>query len=196
MSKTFKFIPVLFFAAILVSSCEKSNSTTCDSSRFPFLQTGHRLTYSIYGFLSGSFTPEDYVFNIGSKDANDNYLLTFDPNPNLSSALLTPQYRRACGSKLSAGAVPVLDDANCSMDLDVAAGGSWTKQGTNGITTTYRVIADNVPITVQAGTYNCKVLTYRQTGGINTDSIFWNNQVGYVKYVGLGVAYELKSKNF
>jgi hypothetical protein len=44
---------------------------------------------------------------------------------------------------------------------------------------------------VTAGTYTCKVLSYTNTGIINTTYIFWDDEIGQIKATGFG-AYELE----
>lgn len=58
------------------------------------------MTYSLTSIFTLT-SNEDYAFNIGAKDSNDNFHITFDPNPNISAQYLTPQYWRACDGLMS-----------------------------------------------------------------------------------------------
>lgn len=80
------------------------------------------------------------------------------------------------------------DDTNYSVHLDAQVGDTWSRT-VNSITSNYALVADNVQKTVPAGTFNCKIITYNQTGAFNTDTIYWNNSVGYVHYSGFGALF-------
>ena len=76
-------------------------------------------------------------------------------------------------------------------------GDTWTYYDPqNASFNDYTVYQKNVSLTVAAGTFTCDVLTFNQQGTFNTDTIWWNNSVGWVKYSGVFLDYSLTAKNF
>lgn len=76
--------------------------------------------------------------------------------------------------------------------LNRALGDTWTVNNVN----TYTVVAKNVTVSTPAGNFVCDKLTYYTAGAFNTDTIYYSNDIGEVKYDGLFDEFTLRSKNF
>mgnify|MGYP000314676212 CR=1 FL=1 len=184
--------PLILFAAFLVLfSCstddsDNSNapqSSFCDTT-FPFIKEGRTLTYNFGTF--GTQTAFGTI-KIGSCINEEGFEVERDIP--LGTGI---DIWRQNGEFLEI-------DSNGDGDYWVKAykknptlGETWEFPQPDGDIVTYKVISVDSTITVPAGTYTCKVLSYTNTGIINTTYIFWDDEIGQVKATGFG-AYELES---
>lgn len=158
---------------------------TCGTPVMSYLAAGHILTYD-FSYFASSFILTHTIKNFGS-----NQFKTV-----LSSSVINDSvYSKECGGWLYQSPSQSLTSNHKYRKSSTVVGTTWTS--INGsITANYVVIAKNVSVTVPAGTFTCDKITYHQTGTSNTDTLFFNNSVGDVKYIGTGFNYALKTKNF
>ena len=199
MKHSFQKITLFACATILAfSACKKDNNGNDDcgaADKFPFMVTGHQLTYSYDEFLGSS---GDYTQTYGEQDANGNFKVTFAGSP-LPTSLsgIDVFYYRACGDKFLTGITSESGSDNWQYKANAQAGESWTHAIDGGGSATYSVLEDGLTVNTLAGAIpDCAKITYNQAGTFNTDTIYWSDQVGWVKYEGFLLTYELKAKNF
>jgi hypothetical protein len=201
MKKSFPKI-ALFAALVLlvVSACKKaeSNNDDCGATDFfPFMATGHEMTYAFEEhFGLGAFG--DYTYTYGEQDANGNFKVAVSGNPKPTALTgIDFVYYRACGDKFLGGLSSESGSNNWQYKADAKAGESWSQALANGSTANYKVLEAGLTVGTLAGDIpNCAKITYNQAGAPNVDTIYWSDQVGWVKYKGSLFEYELKSKNF
>lgn len=192
----------LFTALFLLvfSACKKaeSNNDDCGATDFfPFMATGHELTYAFEeNFGLGVFG--DYTYTYGEQDANGNFKVAVTGNPKPTALTdIDFVYYRACGDKFLSGLAPGSGSNNWLYKANAQAGESWTQALSNGGTANYKVLEAGLTVGTLGGDVpNCAKIIYNQSGTLNTDTIYWSDQVGWVKYKGSLFEYELKSKNF
>lgn len=199
MKTQFQKITLVFLAALLTfSACKKDNNgdSNCGATdEFPFMATGHELTYAYDEFLGNSGT---YTQTFGEQDANGNFKITItgDPKPLVLEGV-DFFYYRACGDKFLSSLTPDSGADNWQYKANAQAGDSWTYAIDGGGTANYKVIQTGLTVTTLAGDFpDCAKITYYQTGAFNTDTVYWSDAIGWVRYDGFLFAYELKSKNF
>lgn len=200
LTKTlFLFIGVAFLSFELLTGCKKSKdeeetvtptpttpADTCGTPLMSFLADGHILTYD-FTYFSNTF-----VLTMKTKSyGNAGEFKTI-----LSSTLINDSvYSRECGGWLYRSAAYPLLNTYKYRKSSTAVNDTYTYSDA-AVTAVYKVIAKNVSITVPAGTFICDKITYKQNGTINTDTLYFNNSVGDIKYVGSAFDYKLKTKNF
>lgn len=193
-----KMLSVMLASLLFVTACKKDDSgDDCGgaNANFPFMATGHQLTYAydeLFG-LSG-----DLTYTYGEQDSNGNYKVAISGNPKPSLlAGINEFYYRACGDKFVADLTAGSGSDNWSYKANAQAGDSWTHAIDGGGSAAYNVLQTGLTVNTLAGAIpDCAKITYYQEGTINTDTIYWSDAVGWVKYDGLIWSYELKSKNF
>ena len=190
---------LVIFGVSYLSSCKKDTeettpdtsvpvvtpTDTCGTPIMSYLAAGHILTYD-FSYFSSTFILTHTIKNFGG-----NQFKTI-----LSSSLINDSvYSKECGGWLYQSPSQTLTANHKYRKSNTVVGDTWSS--TNGATTaTYVVIAKNVSVTVPAGTFLCDKITYHQTGTSNTDTMYFNNSVGDVKYLGTGFNYSLKTKNY
>jgi hypothetical protein len=189
-----------FIALMMLSACKKAdNSDDTDNcgpaDEFPFMVTGHELTYTYEEFLGGS---GDYTHTYGEQDSDGNFKISLSGNPKPSALTdIDFFYYRACGNKFLGGLTPGSGSSNWQYKANAQVGEYWTHAIEGGGTVTFKVLETGLTVSTIAGAIpDCAKITYNQTGAPNTDTIFWSDQVGWVKYDGVSFDYELKLKNF
>ena len=91
MKTYFQKITLLACAALLTfSACKKDDdgdgNKACGSAdEFPFMATGHQLTYAYNEFLGND---GDYTHTYGEQDANGNFKIALTGNPNCGKTTL------------------------------------------------------------------------------------------------------------
>lgn len=201
MLNQFQKITLLIIPALLAfSACKKAdNNNDTDNcgpaDQFPFMATGHELTYTYEEVLGGA---GDYTHTYGEQDADGNFKISLSGNP--KPLVLTDIdffYYRACGDKFLGGITPGSGSDNWQYKANAQKGEYWTHAIGGGVTVTYKVVEAGLTVNTLAGDIpDCAKITYNQAGAFNTDTIYWSDQVGWVKYDGFSFSYELKLKNF
>ena len=201
MKTYFQKITLLACAALLTfSACKKDDdgdgNKACGSAdEFPFMATGHQLTYAYNEFLGND---GDYTHTYGEQDANGNFKIALTGNPKpLVLEGVDFFFYRACGDKFLGGLTAGSGSDNWQYKANAQAGETWTHNIDGGGTANYAVLETGLTVNTLAGAIpDCAKITYNQAGAFNTDTIYWTDNVGWVKYDGFLLAYELKSKNF
>jgi hypothetical protein len=191
----------LFFSLFSLNSCKKEETKsepepepvptpvvtdTCGTPLMTFLKNGNQLVYDFT--ISGSTVPLTHkIKTYGSKGEFKTVI---------SSSLYTDSvYSKECkGWMQRSPRYPLLSSYKSRKSV-TAVNDTWTYSD-GAITATYIVLAKNISVTVGAGTFVCDKINYKQNGSANTDTIYFSNEVGDVKYIGTGFDYKLKSKNF
>lgn len=201
MKQSFQKITLFIaFVLLIVSACKKADSNNgnddCGAAdSFPFMATGHEITYSYEEFLGQS---GEYTHTYGEQDANGNFKITLTGTPKPSALTgIDYFYYRACGDKFLGGLTSESGSNNWQYKANAQAGESWSHNIGGGGTANYNVLETGLTVNTLGGDIpDCAKITYNQVGTINTDTIYWCDQVGWVKYDGFLFSYELKSKNF
>ena len=163
----------LFFAC---SSDDSSNDDDpqgqivggCDTT-FPFLQTGRVMTYAVNGNSAGA------VLEFGNCDANGYYI------DRAFGGLAGTDLYRQNGDFLEIDSNNDGDYFSITYKQNASLGDTWTYTQPSGDIVTREVISVDSTITVPAGTFTCKVISYQDSGTINTTYVFWDDQVGQIK---------------
>jgi hypothetical protein len=198
LSKSLKaLLGIAFVTLLIVSGCKKDNDTTsaptpapvdtCGTPSMSFLANGRVLKYNYTVFGN----TDTLAITIKSYGANDEFqfLLVYGGTP------VDTTYGKECGGWLyRSDSYPLLSTYK-DRKSTTAVNDTWNYSDAS-VTATYKVIAKNVSVTVTAGTFVCDKITYHDVSTINTDTLYFNNTVGDVKYNGALFDYELKSKNF
>ena len=158
---------------------------SCGTPLMTFLTNGHILTYD-FTYFGTTITLTHTIKSYGTKGEFKTILN--------SSAFNDSVYSKECGGWLRRSPKYPLLNTYKYRKSATAVNDAWTYTDAS-TTVNYVVVAKNVSVTVPAGTFVCDKITYHQIGTSNTDTIYFNNTVGDVKYVGL-IEYKLKSKNF
>ncbi len=162
------------------------STDTCGTLLMSFLSNGHQLVYDFTYF--GTTIPLTHTIkSYGSKGEFKTIL---------SSALINDSvYSKECNGWLyRSPRYPLLNTYKFRKSA-TALNDAWTYTDA-AVTENYLVVAKNISVTVSAGTFICDKITYKKNGTSTTDTIYFNNQVGDVKYINAGFEYKLKSKNF
>lgn len=159
------------------------------NATFPFLKAGNQLQYS---FQSIFITDTAFSVNFTADGNAFKNTQTFLPSASVGITWL----KECTGNLALSGSSASVDCANIFFKGNRVVGDSWTFTTSSGNTATHAVVAKNVSVTVPAGTFICDKMTYSTVGGFNTDTLYFNNDVSFVKYEGLIGNYQLKSKNF
>jgi hypothetical protein len=187
-------IPLLFGSLFLISSCEEDNGDmACTAFSFPFLEVGNQL---MYYYEPSIFGGEDTVTLTVESQGNDgNYKMVFT-SVNIA-VLNSTAYYFACNDRIYAGSSPVSTNNSYFLSTDANVGDSWTRAATSGGTIVeHSLLSKTETLVLPAGTFdNVWKITYHQQGTVNTDTIYWRHDIGYVKYSGW-LRYHLLSKNF
>lgn len=184
---------VVLFCGTVILSCKKSSSSDnnggcTNNGKFTFLKTGNKLVYEYSDLLSADTL---LTFDIGAKSSAGSYLVNLTGGGYLVSSGGDKRYMKECNDWLLIGVTGEPTDSSKEFPATRALGQTWTMNGA-----TFKVVASNVPVVTPAGTFNADKITYYQANAFNTDTIYFNNSIGYIKYDGFIDNYTLKSKNF
>ncbi|PZF74184.1 hypothetical protein [Taibaiella soli] len=200
-SYVLKVSALLLAGAALLTACHKDDnnnpapsnngnggntSGSCTNNGLAkFLKVGNKLVYD----YSEVYT-DDSVFTMevtGTTSAGSYQFALTGGGQVFASA--PARVMRECNDwvKVSASGEPT----NLTYKLNRAQGDSWVVGSS-----TYTVVEKNVTVSTPAGNFVCDKLSYYTPGTINTDTIYYNNDIGQVKYDGLLYEYTLRSKNF
>ena len=191
-------ITVLGFAILsmaTLNSCKKEEKKTTkesctNSGNLKYLKVGNKWVYN-YAELSLS---EDTLatLEITSFTSGDAYKIDITGGGTFFGANRN-RYVKECNDWFLVNPSGDPGFANDkSYPLIRKAGDKWTIAGSNN----YEVLATGVSVKTEAGTFICDKITYAQSGAFNVDTIYYSNEVGWIKYVGFLFEYDLKSKNF
>ncbi len=193
------------FSVLLIFSCsddaennqEPDGTKDCSVQNFKFLKDGNELIYEFASLaclfddrMKTSFIAEGENSFIST---NECYLSTMEEVKTELSKVTTTE---------CSGDIYVLDMAGEFMEENFrykgerSTGDTWTHVDDNNVSATYTVIEKDVSIEVLEGIHICDKISYFQEGTINVDTLYFNNSVGFVKYDGLLLSYELLEKNF
>lgn len=190
------FATALLLTSLLatISACTKSsssNNTTSCTNDFAYVANNHQLVYD----ASSAFYPDTAITtSYSTTTTTDVYkvsVVSSDGNINQAA------YLRPCTGKLFEGntASAAASSTMYGRKSTTTVGETWST--TSGTTTyNYKVVAKNVTVVVPAGTFTCDKITYNEAGTINTDTIYYSPAIGDVKYDGVLLSYDLRSKNF
>ena len=181
------------FLTIGIWSCKKDDSgPSCTStSNFKYLKVGNWMSYD-YSDLGSN--DDSLRMEVQSQPSAGTYLTKLIGGGVSVQSTSDKRYTKECSDWLyvSAAGEPDLN-TNKVFPANRTLNQSWA---VNNNSSTYTVVGKDVSITVPAGTFTCDKLTYHSTGTINTDTIWFSNDIGYIKYDGLLFWYELRAKNF
>lgn len=184
-------------ALSMLASCKKDNGNDdCGgpNPNFPFMETGHSITFA-YDELFGSSGDVTYTYGDQNADGSFNVSVSGTPKP-AALAGIDNFFYKACGDKFYTGIETIAGGDNWQYKANAKAGESWTHKFDGG-QATYTVLEDGLTVSTIAGDIpNCAKITYQQALTFNTDTVYWSDQIGWVKYDGFLLSYELKSKNF
>jgi hypothetical protein len=191
---------VLFL--ILLVSCKKNNpkvvsnntdtTTTACTNSFTFLTNGDSLTYNIVLFGTPSTSIVSYK---STSNAGTFVQKISDPTDPIFDNQVV--YMRGCNGWLTTSSTTTVNDTSYFMKEIRSVGNSWKNYDSTGpYIYDYTVAQINISTTVPAGTFTCDKILYNEEGTINTDTIWWNNKYGTIKYAGVLLSQELISKNY
>lgn len=180
-----------------IVSCKKEDDKkttpkeTCTNNGYlKFLNVGNKWNYSYWEFSSSEDTFISY--SISSQTSAGSYKFDISGGGTLAGAYKT-RYIKECNDWML---VNTSNDPTNADDKSYPAirktGDKWTV----GTTNNYTVVETGVSVTTPAGTFKCDKIAYAQTGAFNVDTIFYSNDIGWIKYDGWFMGYELTSKNF
>ncbi|XZF13054.1 hypothetical protein ACTHGU_14805 [Chitinophagaceae bacterium MMS25-I14] len=190
---------IFLFATL---SCKKNDSSGssgsggCQNNGYiKFLKVGNKWNYNYLDFFSADTS---MTMEITSEPSSGVFVTTLTGGGYVVSATGNKRYTQECNDWMLVNPAIAPTAADKTYKLNRQLNDTWTTIPGNitTITNSYTVIGKNVPVTVPAGTFTCDVFAYNQQGTFNTDTIYFSNEVGYIKYVGFLYEYELKSKNF
>jgi len=167
----------------------QTTSTACSNS-FSFLHVGDSLTYDIV--ILG--TPYVATYTILSSPSLNVYkmqvMLSGTSTPNI-------RYYQGCDGWLRNDTDAAVHDTLHYMKENRVMGDSWNYYDPEYDTyNQYTVAEKNVSVATAAGTFTCDKMLFYQQGTINTDTLWWSNAVGTIKYSGTLFDYVLTWKNF
>jgi hypothetical protein len=151
------FQKIALFATLVLlvfSACKKAenNNEDCGSTDFfPFMATGHEITYA-YEENFGLSNTGDYTHTYGEQDANGNFkvAVTGTPKPSVLDGI-DFFYYRPCGDKFLAGLDPGTGADNWQYKANAQKGDYWTYAIGGGNTVTYTVLATDLTVNTLAG---------------------------------------------
>jgi hypothetical protein len=196
-----KWSALILIFIIVLGSCTKNNpnsttnnptDTTACSSSFGFLRNGDSLVYTVD--LLGNVSTNTVTYTSTSQSGTFKQKLTDPTDANLNGAVL---YLKGCNGWLTQSYTSTVSDTSYYIKENRIAGDTWqwydpTYEDTN----VYTVAQTDTSVTVTAGTFVCDKILYYQVGTINTDTLWWNNTYGTIKYSGTLISQELIGKNY
>ncbi len=172
-----KFI-ILLSAIVLTVSCSSDDSSNNNDDiipqnlcqpTIPFLMEGRTLNYVVAGSSGSSLT-------IGACDPEQGFLVSrIAPFGNGTDLW------RQNGDFLEVDSNNNGDYFSKNFKLNATVGETWTYTQPSGDVITREVISVDSTITVPAGTFTCTVISYQDSGTINTTYVFWDEQIGEIK---------------
>jgi hypothetical protein len=190
---TEKWSLLIVMCVILFASCKKNNtsSSACDNT-FTFLKNGSALTYSV-DFLGDTST------SIVTYTSTSNASVFLQTISDVTDTQFNGQkvYLQGCNGWLTQSYTMNVNDTGYFIKEKRSVGDAWkyydpTYQDIND----YTVAQTNVSVKVPAGIFTCDQILYYQEGTFNTDTIWWNNSYGTIKYSGALLAQQLIAKNY
>ena len=127
------------------------------------------MTYAVNGNSAGA------VLEFGNCDANGYYI------DRAFGGLAGTDLYRQNGDFLEIDSNNDGDYFSITYKQNASLGDTWTYTQPSGDIVTREVISVDSTITVPAGTFTCKVISYQDSGTINTTYVFWDDQVGQIK---------------
>jgi hypothetical protein len=173
----------------LISSCKKDDNNSCSNNNYmKFLKVGNYWSYNLFDAL----TSEDSIgMKIESQPSAGTYFMKIYGAGTPVQIGGDKRYMKECNDWFMVDPTSEPDDNDKVYPAVRSLNQTWTVGNS-----TYVVVGKDVSVTVPAGTFTADKLTFHSAGTINTDTIWFSNDVGYIKYVGLVYDYELRSKNF
>jgi len=194
--KTKQLLAIMIMATATFSACKKDDKKTtpvpesCTNNGYlKFLKTGNKMEYNYLDLATDDTT---LTIEYGAQASDGSYKMLLTGGGSFTSGNPT-RYIKECNDWLVVSTSPAPTYAtNKTYPLIRKPGDKWTVSGVNN----YTVVATGVSVTTDAGTFICDKFAYNQTGTFNTDTIYFSNEYGYIKYEGFLLEYSLKSKNF
>jgi hypothetical protein len=183
------FLSIISFVACKKEDKSPSSESCTNNGYLKFLKVGHKLTYNYSDISTDDSLLTMEITSITSGDAYK-YDLT---GGGTFTGTYKNRYIKECNDWML---VNVSTDPTSASDKTYPTARKTGDKWTVGTTNNYLVVATGVSITTDAGIFICDKIAYNQTGAFNTDTIYYSNDIGWVKYDGWLMEYSLKSKNF
>ena len=185
-------IAIAVSGSIILASCQKAEtlpSGCVDNGAMSFLKVGNEL---VYDYTDIATLDDELIITVSGKTEDGAYILDLTEGGAYVETTGDTRYMRECDEWLLIDAEQDPTSSDRGFPVNRTIDQTWME----GQAGQYKVIEKNVAVSVQAGTFTCDVIRFEPTNTFDTITIYFNNQVGYVKYDGLQTQYELKSKNF
>jgi hypothetical protein len=187
-------IAALFLAgASLFTSCKKedkgSGESCTNNGHSKFLKVGNKLVYQYDELFS-----EDTMMILEAIGTTSGGATEFNiTGGGAFGGAQKKRFMKECNDWLliTTTGEPKSSDSR-TYKLVRTAGDTWDA----AVISHYTVLEKDVTVTTPAGNFVCDKILYTQDGAFNTDTLYYSNEVGTVKYIGFIAEYQLKSKNF
>ena len=198
MKKHFLIASFVLLTLTTLNSCKKDSASTDSDcvNTTQWIKNGHKFSFKNFPLLILG----DSVF-LEIKEISPNVFQGINKTSlyNLPSSYLQP-----CGNNIYESTVSSMANKQISFKLDGQIGESWVvTQPVQGYTatSTTTIKEKNVMITVPAGTFACTkftsvTVTNNSSTPTMTFDMYYNNQYGLIKIIGLYVHYELAKANY
>jgi len=187
---------VLLALSGLLASCKKEGKdgpggdSCTNNGHTKYLKVGNKLEYE-YAEFSLSEDTSMTLECVGKK--GDSYEFHITGGGQWGSAGGGKRFMKECNDWLLINeANEPVSPGNRTYQLVRKNGDTWTASSVSQ----YTVVQKDVSVNTRAGTFICDKITFHLEGAFNTDTIYYSNDIGTVKYDGFAMEYELKSKNF
>ncbi|MEM9545975.1 MAG: hypothetical protein AAGA77_08375 [Bacteroidota bacterium] len=196
MKTNFNYFLFSILFIVTITSCSDADSN-CNVNNFKFLQDGNELTYEFAGFAClfsdrlkvSYFAGEENGFVI----TNECFL---SGSEEFSTEFARVPIHECSGDLYALDAEGKFMTDNFRYKGNRSLGDTWTNIDENNVSATYTVLEKDISVEVPEGTHICDMISYAQEGAFNVDTIYFNNEVGFVKYSGILQEYALLEKNF